>query len=531
MHRFGARGAVSSAATGISAALQQTRDSGWSFFREAFLGRSNESAEKRQAFSREWIASVRAKDPQWHTAFAETITEELAAEGQHAGKSLSSGSATSSRSAKTAENESKGVSRFALAVSDDVAVEGFASRHGVQTGLVHSVSDQDHPMIGWLRSRGAMVIGKLRTVVPFALHETVHFERFPAARALLSGACDVALVTSTFGVAGSNGPVLAPVVSFTPSPTTFPRGSPPFSRKRSMALVMRDIQSLASFWAEISGQAQPAETVKAVPDKKHGPEEDGEEDAAAITRRRQEAQRAAAEHQLSGISTTGDKGGLIVGVPVDWIAACFANGGEDAGTRFFESYKLFSEMKMQDRSQGYNNRIIEVRKISWSASPDEVLNCAKTIAHYELAEALQRTKALDGTGLLDDLPAGLVSSIFEGKNTSEQTYTDALSVRNELARDFLEEAGVADCVVVPIASPPYQSHNLRSVVTTLPIALSFCPALSMRVVLPGFTDLEGNRNHDFIRPADGSTNETAIMIASEPGMDSALIDIVKYYFR
>lgn len=572
-------GSGSGTSSGSSSSSASGAGSGgtWSLFRAAIMGlRSKSADEKGRVLSKEWIAHVRAKNPAWTDAFAETVTEEWVAEGSKGPntklRDYSEDDTAAVRRASSSPSgqlhkdlDSAGVSRFALAVADDVDVQSFACRYGVRAPLVHRLSERDHPVVGWLRSNGATVIGKLRTVVPFALNEAIHYTKFPAATALQCGACDVALVTSIFGVAASNAPVVADVVSFTPSATTFPRGSPPFSRKRSMAIVMRDLADLHAFWAELSGTS----TSSALQQQQHqqatasggssggaasagrGGDDDPDDpptvpSAASLSSsgasssssgRSSSASSTAALHVAGGvrhssITTSGDDGGLIVGVPVEWINLCFANGElKDAGSRFLDAYKDFAASGFDRRGTTKRRaweRDIEVRPVAWIADPDEVLTCARTIAHYELAESLQRNgRSLDGTGLLDQLPAGIVSAIFDGRHVGDAAYTNALLVRDELGREFVEEAGEVDCVVMPIVSPPFQTHNLRSAVTTLPVALSSCPSLSLRVQLPGFAGAKATK----IPAANGSTNELPVMIAVEPGMDSALIDVVNDFFR
>ena len=519
---------------------------GWSFFRAALSGTSSASADERgRVLSKSWLAAVKGKNPQWTDCFAETVTEEWVADRSartNATRLRDFGAddedddlpqTVATQSSKILEQRG-GVEQFALAVSDDVDVAGFACRYGLKATMIHRLSQEDHPLVGWLRRHGATVIGKLQNTMPFALNESTYFEHSPGAAAVTCGACDVAVVTTIYGVGGANAPVVEDTVSFTPSKTTFPRGTPPFSRFRSMGFIFRDLASLSSFWSEIAGDSTVAiskpQSVAATGLRTSALDEDQSTAMDPIARHSSSASHLHhANHHLSGISTSGVEGGLIVGIPAGWIDACFASADvEDAGSQFLTAYREQAQKRLDRRGAAKlrcEGRAVEVKRLSWTASPDDVYDCARTIAHFELAEALQKAgPAFAGTGLLEQLPRGVLNAIYEGRNIARGEYEMAVAAKAEIAQEFIEEAGEVDCVAMPLVCPPMQSNNLRSSAVTLPVGLSGCPSLSLRVHLPGFAPLG-------VKPPLRFGDYSPMMIAAEPGMDSALIDIVNDFFR
>lgn len=85
------------------------------------------------------------------------------------------------------------------------------------------------------------------------------------------------------------------------------------------------------------------------------------------------------------------------------------------------------------------------------------------------------------TGVLEELPAGIVESIRAGQKLSVWDYNRALRIRDNVVRAAEEQFMDVDCFLTPLLSDPYESGDLRSVRLTLPFHLAGNPILSVQV--------------------------------------------------
>jgi hypothetical protein len=85
------------------------------------------------------------------------------------------------------------------------------------------------------------------------------------------------------------------------------------------------------------------------------------------------------------------------------------------------------------------------------------------------------------TGVLEELPDGIVESIHAGQKLSTRDYNRALRIRDDVVRATEEQFMDVDCFLTPLLSDPYESGDVRSVRLTLPFHLAGNPILSAQV--------------------------------------------------
>ncbi|KPI85826.1 hypothetical protein ABL78_5107 [Leptomonas seymouri] len=120
----------------------------------------------------------------------------------------------------------------------------------------------------------------------------------------------------------------------------------------------------------------------------------------------------------------------------------------------------------------------------------------------ERAASPNRPNTFSGyTGVLEELPEGIVKAIHAGQKLSNSDYNRALRVRDDVVRATEEQFMDVDCFLTPLLSDPYESGDLRSVRLTLPFHLAGNPILSVQV-----------------------DPETPVALVGELGRDAALME-------
>lgn len=85
------------------------------------------------------------------------------------------------------------------------------------------------------------------------------------------------------------------------------------------------------------------------------------------------------------------------------------------------------------------------------------------------------------SGVLEELPNGIVESILAGQKLTVRDYNRALRIRDDVVRGTEEQFMDVDMFVVPLLCDPYTSGDLHSVRLTLPFHLAGHPILSVQV--------------------------------------------------
>jgi Asp-tRNA(Asn)/Glu-tRNA(Gln) amidotransferase A subunit family amidase len=450
------------------------------------------------------------------------------------------------------------LSQLNVAVADDVDVNGFTSKFGVTTSMLHAASKTDFPVVNWLRNNGAFFVGKLKCATPFAKADCVEFAPDVAAAAVACGSCDFAICSSMVGPAAIAAPISRDVVAFSPTESSLPHATPPFSRRRSIGFVTRRFETMDHVWDVMTG-ADAATVARAR--KMHV--QFGNEEGVYVGRKADADDFAVVNDYIPGPVPP-----VKVGVPVKWIDKVLEKPG--AGLAMLDALETRQRLRAPQKDDADDDDIDGKLDVSSAAARratvhrfftgtgkwvrkrlppgvkerffhDEpkprrkptvstslqfdpvtvgwdirhIVDVATTIADYELYRAMSQ-RSLEGSGVLEQLPVDTVSSIFHGKRITDAQYDRAKLAVEAFRREFAEEMTAVDSFSVPLLCPPFQPGNLRSLALALPFSLIGCPMCSLRLPLtyPSWTYRHTRRPRSEQDSTAGTAEESGSFLSS-----------------
>lgn len=221
---------------------------------------------------------------------------------------------------------------------------------------------------------------------------------------------------------------------------------------------------------------------------------------------------------------------LTVGYPAEWI--------DQYCQKMYGTSKEFANKLTNtalERSAFGRRQKMAVVPLSFDVEIEDVIHAVSVISHYELANVFEKlfvgttpttstatdkdanenssekqktattaTNAIDYpelitvdpskpaalnhphtfqamSGILEELPKEIVSSIYKGQGLTLSDYHSALRLRDEVVRATEEQFRDVDAIVVPLLAEPYTVGNMRSVGLTLPFHLGGNPLLSIQI--------------------------------------------------
>lgn len=204
---------------------------------------------------------------------------------------------------------------------------------------------------------------------------------------------------------------------------------------------------------------------------------------------------------------------LTVGYPAEWIDK-YAQKMYGTSKEF---HKKLTETASQ-RSAFHKNQKMEVIPLSFDFEIEDIIHAVNVISHYELANAFESLfvgssevkddkNAIDAelhtevetfdanapaapnrpntfqamSGVLEELPKEIVSSIYKGQSLKLSDYHSALRLRDDVVRATEDQFHDVDSIVVPLLAEPYTTGNMKSVALTLPFHLAGNPILSIQM--------------------------------------------------
>ncbi|KAF8302139.1 hypothetical protein TcYC6_0048710 [Trypanosoma cruzi] len=184
---------------------------------------------------------------------------------------------------------------------------------------------------------------------------------------------------------------------------------------------------------------------------------------------------------------------LSVGYPADWIDTLCKErllSADEFRRRILRLATTQNAMR--------KNELLEVIPVTLNIDIEVVVNAIQTIFFYEISRAFDtlftpashnrnRTSSpshantMSQFGLLDELPDGLVTAIFNGRALTNLDYQRALQTRDNVVRATEEQFLDVDLIVTPILSEPYVNGSLRSIGPLLPFSLGGNPMVSLQL--------------------------------------------------
>lgn len=201
---------------------------------------------------------------------------------------------------------------------------------------------------------------------------------------------------------------------------------------------------------------------------------------------------------------------LTVGYPAEWI--------DKYASKMYGTSKAFHKKltdTAKERSSFHHNQRMEVIPLSFDFEIEDVIHAVSVISHYELAKAFEHLFAdsEEGakeseaeaasvvvtndphsaaaphrantfqtiSGVLEELPEEIVSSIYKGQSLKLSDYHSALRLRDDVVRATEDQFHDVDSIVVPLLAEPYSSGSMKSVALTLPFHLAGNPILSIQI--------------------------------------------------
>ncbi|EAN93343.1 hypothetical protein C3747_24g102 [Trypanosoma cruzi] len=184
---------------------------------------------------------------------------------------------------------------------------------------------------------------------------------------------------------------------------------------------------------------------------------------------------------------------LSVGYPADWIDTLCKErllSADEFRRRILRLATTQNAMR--------KNELLEVIPVTLNIDIEVVVNAIQTIFFYEISRAFDtlftpashnRNRAsspshantMSQFGLLDELPDGLVTAIFNGRALTNLDYQRALQTRDNVVRATEEQFLDVDLIVTPILSEPYVNGSLRSIGPLLPFSLGGNPMVSLQL--------------------------------------------------
>ncbi|EKF28594.1 hypothetical protein MOQ_007652 [Trypanosoma cruzi marinkellei] len=184
---------------------------------------------------------------------------------------------------------------------------------------------------------------------------------------------------------------------------------------------------------------------------------------------------------------------LSVGYPADWIDTLCKErllSADEFRRRILRLATTQNAMR--------KNELLEVIPVTLNIDIEVVVNAIQTIFFYEISRAFDtiftpeshnrnkasspsNANAMSQFGLLDELPDGLVTAIFNGRALTNLDYQRALQTRDSVVRATEEQFLDVDLIVTPILSEPYVNGSLRSIGPLLPFSLGGNPMVSLQL--------------------------------------------------
>lgn len=201
---------------------------------------------------------------------------------------------------------------------------------------------------------------------------------------------------------------------------------------------------------------------------------------------------------------------LTVGYPAEWI--------DKYCSKMYGSAKQFHQ-RIADtasaRSAFHRNQRLEVVPLAFDFEIEDIIHALTVISHYELGVAFgslfsgatgegapppvhpegasdtvdtsspaapNRPNTFQAmSGVLEELPKEIITSIYSGQKLKLSDYHSALRLRDDVVRATEESFHDVDSIVVPLLAEPYTSGNMKSIALTLPFHLAGNPILSVQV--------------------------------------------------
>jgi Asp-tRNA(Asn)/Glu-tRNA(Gln) amidotransferase A subunit family amidase len=393
------------------------------------------------------------------------------------------------------------LSGVAVSVSDAIDVRGFQTRYGMTSSLFHRVPREESAFIDWIRKRGAHVVGKLKCTTPLAWEDGVALSPNTAAYAAVQrGASHYAITTTALGAPAMTACYQHDTIGFKPTARSLDTRTcgpatdvhhPLFNRldSGSIGIVARSVDDIKYLWDVYTGAIQSHNVVASIHEAEMREE---------IAKKRQQhmQQQATEEHLIDHalkeehdafldriVGLHGSRNGesqvaLTVGFPAEWIARYFGDQFVNASA-FEDRVHAVIQRSLREMGKEYRNIKVEIVELPFSAVDVEgSVKAQEHIAEYDLARAFSSSTS---SGMMDELPTSVVTALFNGRNVTENQYVAAHRLRQNIVREIDNQFRDVDLICCPVVGEPYVEGNMRSVITTVPFALSGNPTLSARV--------------------------------------------------
>lgn len=395
------------------------------------------------------------------------------------------------------------LSGVAVSVSDVIDVKGYQTRCGMKSSLFHRVPTSESAFIEWIRRRGAYVVGKLRCPTPMSWEDGVVLSKdFAAYSAVQRGASHFAITTTVLGAPAMTASYHHDTIGFKPTSRSLDTRTsggdalthPALSRNEdtSIGIVARTVDDVKYLWDVYTGAIQQQNVVASI--------HEAEKREEAAKRRLDELNKhnefllldntLSNEHDAFLDRIVGHRGrqepqvAITVGFPSEWIQRYFSDVFSSAAA-FEDCLHTVIQRAATEHGKEYRNVKVDIVELPFTAIDVEgAVKAHKTIAEYELAR--RSVGGGDGggqlrSGMLDELPQSIVTALFNGRNITDDQYLAAQRFREGVVREIDNQFRDVDLICCPVVCDPYIDGNIRSVICTIPFALSGNPMLSARV--------------------------------------------------
>ena len=363
-----------------------------------------------------------------------------------------------------------------VSVSDALDVVGFSTRYGVNAKTLHKVPDRSFPLVVWMQSQGARVVGKLHCGSPLAWNDAFRIKKIhnPHGAALREKCCHVALTSSFVGIAGANGSIMDDFTAFKPTTSVFPVEEMGFGGTTgSIAIVSKQLDDVNYLWKCYTGE------IRAHSDNDIAPSSPNKN-----------LLRSTAPRPLK------------VGYPSQWIDKYC--GDRYLAVDFEVKLKSLCETFLRaDPMRRKKVNHITFVPVDVSLDISNLVPLVDTISTYELAQIMHKDRSKSAiTGLMEELPTQIVSRIFDGRKVSEPQYLSARTVVEDGIHSAVEEMFTdVDLLCVPLLCEPFQDGNMRSFTTSIPFFMTGNPVVSLHL-----------------------DKELSVLLVGEVGRDSGLLE-------
>ncbi|PBJ71487.1 hypothetical protein BCY84_16832 [Trypanosoma cruzi cruzi] len=426
------------------------------------------------------------------------------------------------------------LSGVAIGVSDALDVREFRTRYGTESQLLHQMPHTEFAFVSWLRRHGAQFIGKLACQTPLSMGEaSVLVPECPAAVAVYQNACNYAIGSALMGPAAMTSPIHYDVAAFKPTAqsfATFTDGYKLGIPSMSIGVTAARLDDIFYLWEVFTSAIQPSylqEENRGESNTGNSKNIGGSTGTEHDNNTGSVSSRGNSNSSNSGGSSgIGGGGGgrdarqsrltdykswdtintfasneelrgrhieLSVGYPADWIDTLCKErllSADEFRRRILRLATTQNAMR--------KNELLEVIPVTLNIDIEVVVNAIQTIFFYEISRAFDtlftpashnRNRAsspshantMSQFGLLDELPDGLVTAIFNGRALTNLDYQRALQTRDNVVRATEEQFLDVDLIVTPILSEPYVNGSLRSIGPLLPFSLGGNPMVSLQL--------------------------------------------------